>query len=399
MKRIATILSAAVLAVSLTACGSTASSNDSNTATASASAAVPFSAEYTIEGTTSSGKPKSDTFIFEGETTDGIITTLNFDIIRNKGTETEYSKKDLSGYMMNISDATIESNGDQKSLTGLSAYGYDPTYGEGTYAQYMVTASCDTLTDDTKFSDLSFHDDARSTQDAPVSVELDKALIAYSYLAKEAGIESLTADTPVKDLVSLHGLYKDGAYVDGTNRVSFAGYNGGRSYGEQIDAIKDYILANNMTLEDVYNMFKTVNQPSTDIADRDLITGATISFVGDFQRMAYLAWQGELYEGVTNTTTDADGNTKVEVVTQGFGGEIETHVTFDADKKITAISVRDAMETEDVGGVLTADDSEFIQSLINGQDDIDGVDAVSGATVTSTAMKNAVKYAQEEINK
>ena len=47
----------------------------------------PFSAEYDMKGTTSAGKPKNDTFIFEGETTDGIITKLNFDIIRNKGTE------------------------------------------------------------------------------------------------------------------------------------------------------------------------------------------------------------------------------------------------------------------------------------------------------------------------
>lgn len=39
-----------------------------------------FSAEYEMVGTTSSGQPKNDTFIFEGETTDGIITSLNFDI-------------------------------------------------------------------------------------------------------------------------------------------------------------------------------------------------------------------------------------------------------------------------------------------------------------------------------
>ena len=50
-----------------------------------------FSAEYEMVGTISSGQPKNDTFIFEGETTDGIITKLNFDIIRNKGSEDEYS--------------------------------------------------------------------------------------------------------------------------------------------------------------------------------------------------------------------------------------------------------------------------------------------------------------------
>ena len=44
-----------------------------------------FSAEYEMKGTTFAGKPKNDTFIFEGKTVDGVITELNFDIVRNKG--------------------------------------------------------------------------------------------------------------------------------------------------------------------------------------------------------------------------------------------------------------------------------------------------------------------------
>lgn len=90
-----------------------------------------FSAEYEMVGTTSSGQPKNDTFIFEGETTDGIITKLNFDIIRNKGSEDEYSKKDIMGYLMNVSDATVEKTEDGYRLATLSAYGYDPAYSDG----------------------------------------------------------------------------------------------------------------------------------------------------------------------------------------------------------------------------------------------------------------------------
>ena len=353
-----------------------------------------FSAEYEMAGTTSSGQPKNDTFIFEGETTDGIITKLNFDIIRNKGSEDEYSKKDIMGYLMNISDATVEKTEDGYRLVTLSAYGYDPAYSDGDayYAQYMLTASCDTLTEDTLFSGLTFSDLAQP--DNVVTVE--KACIAYGYLAREAGVE-LTPETPVKDLLALHGLYADGTFVEGSNRVSFAGYNGGRSYGEQMKAITDYILANHMTLEDVYEMFRTVNQASTPIQDRDTIAGATITFGGDFQRMVYLAIHGELFEGVVTTTEKEDGTTVCEVVTQGFGGEIETNVTFDANDRITAISVRDAQETDGVGGVLTADDSDYINALIAGQDDLDSVDAVSGATITSNALKQAVRYAQEAI--
>lgn len=353
--------------------------------------AETFSAEYEMVGTTSSGQPKNDTFIFEGETTDGIITSLNFDIIRNKDSEDEYSKKDIMGYLMNISDATVEKTEDGYRLATLSAYGYDPAYSDGDvyYAQYMLTASCDALTEQTQFQDLSFTDLARPDHE----VTVEKACIAYGYLAREAGVE-LTAETPVKELLALHGLYMEGAFVEGSKRVSFAGYNGGRSYGEQLDAITDYILANQMTLEDVYEMFRTVNQASTQIEDRDAIAGATITFGGDFQRMVYLAIHGELFEGVVTRTENEDGSQVMEVVTQGYGGEIETNITFDANGRITAIAVRDAQETDGVGGVLTAAGSDYINALIAGQDDLDAVDAVSGATMTSTALKKAVEYAK-----
>lgn len=349
-----------------------------------------FAAEYEMFGTTSAGLPKNDTFIFEGETTDGIITKLNFDIIRNKGEADEYSKKDIMGYMMNVSDATVEETEDGFKLTTFTVYGYDPTFSDGDayYAQFMVNASCDALTEDTLFQDLTFNDMARPDN----AVTLDKALIVYGYLGREAGLE-LTGETPVKDLLALHGLYADGAFAAGSNRVSFAGYNGGRSYGEQIDAIVAYILANQMTLEDVYEMFRTVNQASTPIPERDVVSGATITFTGDFQRMVYLAIHGELFQGVVNVTENEDGSVVKEVVTQGYGGEVETHVTLDAEGRVTAISVRDAQETDGIGAVLTADGSEYIAALIAGQDDLDAVDAVTDATVTSDALKQAVEFA------
>lgn len=380
MKKVCSLLLVLALLLSVSACA-----EDAKVET--------FSAEYEMVGTTSAGLPKNDTFIFEGETTDGIITKLNFDIVRNKGTEDEYSKKDIMGYMMNVSDATVEAAEDGFKLTTFTVYGYDPAFSDGDayYAQYMVSSSCDALTEDTLFQDLTFLDMARPDN----AVTLDKALIVYGYLAKEAGIE-LTGETPVKDLLALHGLYADGAFVAGTNRVSFAGYNGGRSYGEQIDAVAAYILENQMTLEDVYEMFRTVNQASTPIEDRDVISGATITFTGDFQRMVYLAIHGELFQGVVNTTENEDGTVVKEVVTQGFGGEIETNVTLDAEGKITAISVRDAQETDDIGAVLTADGSDFLNALIAGQDDLDAVDAVAGATVTSNALKQAVQFALED---
>ncbi|MEG0076255.1 FMN-binding protein [Anaerorhabdus sp.] len=395
-KNLTKISLALALVFGLTACGTKPAQETPNEEGKTTGEVVPFSAEYEMVGTTSSGKPKNDTFVFEGETTDGIITKLNFDIIRNKGTEGEYSKKDLMGYLMNISDATIEKVDDNFKLTTLTAYGYDTAYAEGAGAQFMVSASIDKLTDETTFKELTFKNDATSTPEQIVEVPMDKALLTFQYVATEAGIETLTEDTLVKDLISKHGLNADGSFVEGTKRISFAGYNGGRSYGEQIDAIVAYILDNKMTLEEVYEMFKTENQQTTDIKDRDAITGATITFVGDFARTVYMAINGEIFEGVVTHTT-ADDKTVVEVVTQGYGGEIETHITFDKDAKITDIKVRDANETAEIGAVLTAEGSDFINSVIAGQDDVTKVDAATGATVTSNALTKAVQFAQEYV--
>lgn len=391
--KLISILSVSALVLGLSACTTTPKETKDPEPEVKEPVVETFAAEYEMKGTTSAGKPKNDTFVFEGKTEDGIITELNFDIIRNKGSEGAYSKKDIMGYMMNISDASVEKTEDGFKLKTLTAYGYDPAYGEGMYAQFMASASCESLTDETTFKELNFRDDALSTADNVVPVPMDKALIAFGYLAKDAGIE-LTEDTLVKDILAIHGLYADGTYVEGSKRVSFAGYHGGRSYGEQMEAIVTHILNNKMTLDEVYDMFKTANQASEPIEERDTVSGATITFVGDFQRMVYLAIHGELYEGVvTHTTTD--GNTKVEVVTQGYGGEMETHVTFDEAGKITAIAVRDAQETENVGGVLTAADSDFINALLAGQDDVSKVEVVSGATVTSNALIKAVQLATE----
>ena len=51
-----------------------------------------FAAEYEMFGTTSAVLLKNDTFIFEREPTDGIITNLKFDSIPNKGEADDSSK-------------------------------------------------------------------------------------------------------------------------------------------------------------------------------------------------------------------------------------------------------------------------------------------------------------------
>ena len=72
---------------------------------------------------------------------------------------------------------------------------------------------------------------------------------------------------------------------------------------------------------------------------------------------------------------------------KGFGGDVTVTLTMDGDK-IVAASIEGKDETPTVGGAALADLEKQITEA--GSADIDGV---SGATVTSTAVKDAVKAA------
>ena len=80
----------------------------------------------------------------------------------------------------------------------------------------------------------------------------------------------------------------------------------------------------------------------------------------------------------------------VEVVTKGHNGDIKLKVSFEGDK-ISAIDVVEHAETKDLGDQAL----EKVQASIIENNSI-AVDSVAGATVTSDAVKDAVKKAIEE---
>lgn len=380
MKR--ALLLALGLSVTLTACGNHPAESSTPVPTAEGTAELPFSAEYTVVST-EGGTAHKETLIFEGTTENGIIKTLNFDVVVNKGQEDEYSKKDLDRYIMNTAYAEVTNTENGWGLAHLDLCGYTEALGIGTFTVY---ASAEHLGEDTVFGELNIRDGNGE------AVELERALTMYQYLAAEGEL-TLTAQTPVKELLELFGLYTHDGFAGGHNRVSFAGAGGGRSYGEQLDAIVAHILANNMTLDNVYALFRTENQPTQSISDRDTVAGATITFSGDFQRLVYLALHGELFEGVTDRTAAGEA-LQYRVVTQGYGGEITTDIVVAPDGKITNITVVSDSETPTVGGLLTAENSDFLLTLLAKQEDTSLVETVSGATYTSNALIKAVNYAR-----
>ena len=342
-----------------------------------------FSGEIIKEGE-SMGKTYTDTWSFTGETTEGIITKLNMDIIRNKGTENELSKKDIMGYLMNISEAKV-SMGEAETLVldKLVANGFNDKFETG---QYMITGTTNDLTMETTLNDLTF------TFNYSRSASIEEVLIAFNTVFKENDINDFDGDTNIVDILPIYGIeVSDKAIGTGEGRISFSGPMGGRSYGEQIDSLVAYILSNNMTLNDVVDLLNKENRGP--ISERDVIAGCTINFTPEFKEVVENAMGIEPAKiGVLDVVNKEDSLNIVKVGVKGYGGQILLDIYVKEDI-ITSIEVIEDNESKEFGKLLTSKDSDFIKSLITNQNTIDKVDVVSGTTVTSKALIEAVQHA------
>ena len=89
-------------------------------------------------------------------------------------------------------------------------------------------------------------------------------------------------------------------------------------------------------------------------------------------------------------SVNADGSLSGSA--KGMGGQVPVTVTLDADGKIASVEVGENTETKGIGTQAIDKMPEEFVGLATA-DEIDGVDGVSGATVTSNALKAAVKAA------
>ncbi len=95
-----------------------------------------------------------------------------------------------------------------------------------------------------------------------------------------------------------------------------------------------------------------------------------------------------LVAGLATMGQAADG-TVVTGEADGFGGKITAEVTLDENNQIVDLTLTGADETPEIGGAALETLKEAI--LANGS--VDGVDAVSGASVTSAGVFDAVNNA------
>jgi len=89
-------------------------------------------------------------------------------------------------------------------------------------------------------------------------------------------------------------------------------------------------------------------------------------------------------------------NQTIYVVTQkGYGGNIKAEITIENDT-ISSINIISNNETKDRYQMIL--DNNYIDTLINNQNNIEEVDTISGATVTSNAFKKMIKNVMEDYN-
>lgn len=111
--------------------------------------------------------------------------------------------------------------------------------------------------------------------------------------------------------------------------------------------------------------------------------------------------EGEYPETVTSLYTDLGGSGYVAILeAKGYDSSnpMKIAVGFDAEGKILAVKVISATgETSGIGTKVTGED--FLSQFEGKDGTLDGVDTISGATISSTAFREAVRDASVAVAK
>ena len=123
--------------------------------------------------------------------------------------------------------------------------------------------------------------------------------------------------------------------------------------------------------------------------------GARIAVIGDYA-FEPLDTDTSAYDAIRGVyaALDEDGRTVgyvYDLVSRGYGGDVVLSVGV-KDGAVSGVSVASHTETKGLG---TADEAPFLQSFLglSQADEAQGVDAMSGATVSSNAVRGAVAQA------
>jgi electron transport complex protein RnfG len=99
-----------------------------------------------------------------------------------------------------------------------------------------------------------------------------------------------------------------------------------------------------------------------------------------------------LPEGVSSAYLSGDGILTVRATAKGFGGAVEFIVEIDRDGNYLSIILGENSETDGVGS--NVGDEEYLKQYY-GHRDPQSIDALSGATRTSAALKEALEVCNQ----
>lgn len=311
----------------------------------------------------------------------GEITSIRYDMVSDNGT----SKRSTDYKMNNASFVVGGTSGNQTLdifIGGSSA----------SIPQIFNKISATTTTDGTELFKTNF----------PILGAYPGAPVAHAdeiYDVLATGLNITIDDTTtLAEVLTAAGLYDvDNSLVkNGNVKVALTGAYGGGSYNSQLTAIEEYAVANKLTLEELYEVVSMNNQGYD---NRDTIAGATVMFDAKLVEISAMAAGITVDPNATVIVGNVMSGTDTVITVKAKGMyPMVAEVTIDNTGSITAISVLSHNETEGLGKDVI-DAGTFVQSIIDGQSNIDGVDGVAGSTLTSNGLKDIAKAALAEFNK
>ncbi len=180
-------------------------------------------------------------------------------------------------------------------------------------------------------------------------------------------------------------VYVEAAF-DGTGKVTYIKV-GDESFAEDIGV---------GVIEPDFMIQFIGKQMPLEVADIDVIAGATISSTAVVKALnnAYaIAGGAEIVVPETPTMPEKPAEGVFSASADGFRGPVYVEAAFDSDAKVTYLSVGDEAFAEDVGAGVK--EPEFMIQFIGKTVplEVSDIDAIAGATISSTAVVNALNKA------
>ncbi|MEG1263044.1 MAG: FMN-binding protein, partial [Clostridia bacterium] len=208
----------------------------------------------------------------------------------------------------------------------------------------------------------------------------------------EGAIASLTvggakfAETP-----GIGAKAQESAFTD-----QFIGKKGPLTYGEGVDAIAGATVTSGAVLEAVNSLFAAPASAAPAAATTEPATVPAVTMSP--ATAAKSATSAACDEKSEQAEKDTLAYSTVVTKAQGFGGEIEVEVDIDPDKTVRAVRVGGAKFAETAGLGAKAQESAFTDQFVGKKGPFvygEGVDAISGATITSNAVLEAINASFE----